>query len=263
MNSTARVESFAYLSEKQSTPGWAPLLAGLPHLCMGAYISLNLYTRSFIPGHKTLPLAHPIQLIVLLFLVASLVIVYYARRHGQPMWTAAWDGYAIFIATAVIATLLAALDEDSFTFQAGFTFLGLLAILIGYFLRFRYAPRHAMLMGILLLPFTALIFLDTVPLLHQAVFVLGLYLLYALLSAWVVVSPGWASAAWLAFAAGLLAAFVQGVFFVAFSAAPAISSELRSESVTVFIIQAALLSAFYFAPWVAWRIRDLFLREAP
>ena len=263
MSTTTRAESFSYAAPAQSSSRWAPVLAGLPHLCMGIILSIDLFVRSFIPGHKTLPFFRSSNILVLPFLAASLVILVYARRHHAPLWTAAWDGYAILLSIAAVTLLLAAIDEESAVYQAGLTVLALLALLIGYFLRFRYAPRHALLMGMLLLPFGALVFLDTVPLFHQAVFVLALYLSYALLAAWVVISPGWTAAVTVGWVVSLLLSVVQGVVFAIYSAAPAARSVLQSEAKSMFLIQAGLISLFYFGPWLVWKLRDVLVREAP
>ena len=263
MSAAAQTVQFTPQAESLPAPRWAPLLAGLPHLSMGIILSIDLFIRSVSPEHKSLPLFRSGFMLLFPFLAASLVIAFYARRHSQPMWTASWDGYAILLASTMSAALLGTLNEDTYAYQAGFVILGLLAILIGYFLRFRSAPRHAMLMGLLLLPSGALVFLDTLPLFQQAVFVLGLYLLYGLLSAWVVISPGWAAAISVAFLASLLAAGIQAVVFVTYSTAPATHLSLQAGAQSAFWIQSALISAFFFAPWLLWKVRDFFMRGTP
>ncbi len=134
---TARVSS---LVDARPNTHWAPILAGLPHLLLGIIISIDLFIRSTTPDQRSLPLNRSGFLLVVPFLAASLLIFIYARRRHAPLWTASWDGYFIFLASTFSATLLAALDEDSVALQMGFAFLGMLALLIGYFLRFRYAP---------------------------------------------------------------------------------------------------------------------------
>jgi hypothetical protein len=262
VSAAARSTPYTSLADAHSGQRWAPFLAGLPHLCLGVVISLDLFIRSTTPDQRSLPLNRSPFLLVFPFLVASLLIFIYARRRNAPLWTASWDGYFIFLASTISATLLAALDEDTAALQMGFAFLGMLALLIGYILRFRYAPRHALLMAFLLLPFSALIFLDTVPLFHQGVFVLGLYLLYAVLAAWVVISPGWIAAVSVAFIASLAAGVVQAMVFIAYSITPATSVSLQDGAISAFWVQSALTSLFYFAPWLLWKLRDFLFREA-
>ena len=261
MNAATRLESFTYAAPAQSSSHWAPFLAGLPHLCMGIIISIDLFARSFSPDQGTPPMSRSGNLLFFPLLVVCLVIFFYARRHHAPLWTASWDGYSVEISAIAVAALVAALDENSYVFQVGFTILALLAIPIGYFLRFRYAPRHALLMGMLLLPFSALIFLDTVPLFHQAVFGLGLYLSYALLAAWVVISPGWTAAVTVGWVVSILLGAIQGVVFAVYSAAPATHTVLQAEARSMFFIQVCAISIFYFAPWLLWKLHDVFIRE--
>lgn len=262
MSAAARMESFSSAVHPPLTSRWAPVLAALPHLCMGIILSIDLFVRSSIPGHKTLPFFRSSNILFIPLLAVCLVVFFYARRQHAPLWTASWDGYTVMIAMSVFTVLLGAVDEDSYVFQVGFTILALLAVPIGYFLRFRYAPRHALLMGLLLLPFSALIFLDTVPLFHQAVFVLALYLSYALLAAWVVVSPGWTAAVSVGWVVSILLAVIQGVVFAVYSAAPATRTVLQAEARSMFFIQACAISIFYFAPWLLWKVRGFFMREA-
>ena len=263
MSTASQTVQFALQAESRPAPRWAPLLAGLPHLFVGMVLSIDLFVRSSIPGHKTLPFLRSSNTLLLPFLAVCLVVFFYARRHHAPLWTASWDGYAILLASAISAVLLGAMDEDSYVFQVGFTILALLALLIGYFLRFRYAPLHAILMGLLLLPLSALIFLDTVPLFHQAVFVLVLCLSYALFAAWVVISPGWTAAVTVGWVISMLLIAIQGVVFAVYSAAPAAGTELQAAARSMFYIQACVISFFYFAPGLLWKIRDLLVREAP
>lgn len=260
MSAAAQTVHIAPQAESRPSSRWAPLLAGLPHLSMGIILSIDLFVRSFIPGHKTLPFFRSSNILFLPLLAICLVVFLYARRQHAPLWTASWDGYTVMIAMSVFTVLLGAVDEGSYVFQVGFTILALLAVPIGYFLRFRYAPRHALLMGLLLLPFSALIFLDTVPLFHQAVFVLALYLSYALLAAWVVVSPGWTAAVTVTWVVSILLAVIQGVVFAVYSAAPATRTILQAEARSMFLIQAGAISIFCFAPWLLWKVRDFFMR---
>jgi len=263
MSAAVRMESFPSAVHPPLTSRWATVLAALPHLCMGIIISIDLFVRSYIPGHKTLPFFRSSTILFIPLLAVCLVVFFYARRQHAPLWTASWDGYTVMVTMSVFTVLLGVVDEDSYVFQVGFTILALLAVPIGYFLRFRYAPLHAMLMGLLLLPFSALIFLDTVPLFHQAVFVLALYLSYALLAAWVVISPGWTAAVAVGWVVSLLLSAVQGVVFATYSIAPAARSVLQSEARSMFFIQAGLISLFYFGPWLLWKLRDVLVREAP
>ncbi len=263
MSTASRVDSFSYAAPAQLSSRWAPLLAGLPHLCMGIILAIDLFVRSSIPGHKTLPFFRSSNILVIPLLAVCLVVFFYARRHDRPLWSASWDGYTILLASTIGAFLLGAVDEDSYVFQVGFTILALLALLIGYFLRFRYAPRHALLMGMLLLPFGALVFLDTVPLFTQAVFVLVLYLSYTLLSAWVVTSPGWTAAVTVTWVVSILLAVIQGVVFAVYSAAPATRTILQAEARSMFLIQAGAISIFCFTPWLLWKVRDFFMRGTP
>lgn len=255
MSYFTQADSYPYYAEAQSRRQWDPLLAALPHLWLGAIIFLALLDGHVLTGLPDNLLLNVSDISLVMLLAVGLVVAVYASRNDQPLWTASWSGHTLLAMAAVPGRLVTLRNDENWVYAAGFLVLAVLALLIGYFLRFRRQPLHALLMVLVLL-FGPLFFLETIPAMVEALYTAFLALLAASLAAFIVVTRGWALAAVCALVASLLANLVMVYVSTAHTEAsfPAGGGLLMAAGA---LLASSLLSIIIlFGPWLFWSAAD-------
>ncbi|MGW8251989.1 MAG: hypothetical protein ACWGO1_15215, partial [Anaerolineales bacterium] len=199
--SSSQTSSYPSVAAERAHRNWDPVLAALPHLWLGLGL-LNGKVLTMLPEEM---LAAISDILLVLLLAAGLIVALYAARNDHPLWTVSWSGYTLIALVAVPGRLIVLQGEDSYIYPMGFLMLAALAVLIGYFLRFRRQPLHALLMVLVFLLLGPLFFLDNVPYTVDLLFAVSLALMAAAIAVLVVLSRRWVLGAGVAFAASLLA----------------------------------------------------------
>jgi len=247
---------------KRSPSAWESLLAAIPHLWLAVSIAISLLGWDYIRSISPTAMQTFANMMMAGILAVSLGILIYTRRHDHPLWAAAWSGYALFMGTTTLASLLLLLAPQNDTFQLGMLALSYFAIAFGYFLRLRRARLEALLMSLVLLVMGPLVFLDNISHLTEAIFVLLLGVMAATIAVVTVLGRNWRLSLLLVVVANLLAVFMQAYILTFMLVPTEMFPDGASEALPLLWTGTLLVLLFYGGTWAFWESRQRLQRKS-
>lgn len=151
--------SFPYLTGLAPTGGSEPVLASLPHIWLALIITLSQLDGVILPNLPGGALTSASDVLAVALLATCVIISVYAWQHEISLWMPAWSGYIPWAFAAVAGNILYLLDAGNWVYSMGLQLLALLAMGIGYWVRFRFVPLHALEAGLALLPASTVFYL--------------------------------------------------------------------------------------------------------
>lgn len=255
MSSSLQADTYPYLFE-HSRHRWDPFLAALPHLWMGACIILGLLDGKVLTDLPAETLDSISDILLVILLATGLIIAVYAARNEHPLWTASWSGYTILALAAVPGRMISVQNDENWVYGMGFMLLAGLAILIGYFFRFRRHPLHAFLMVLVYLLVAPLFFLDSIPYAVEALFALFLSVLAASLAAFTTITRQWGFSAVIALVSSLLVGLVMLWINSNLHTPEGVVSAGLLMTAGIFLTFSLLSISILFGPWLFWSAAD-------
>ncbi len=251
MNGYTQISTYSPAA-RRSASAWAPLLAAIPHLWLAASIAISLLAWDYIRSLSPNAMQTFANVMMAGILATSLGVLLYAQFHDKPLWAAAWSGYALLMGATTLASLLLLLEPENDLFRLGMLVLSFLAIIVAYFIRFRRARLEALLMSLVLLVMGPLVFLDNISRLTEAIFVLFLGVMAAVIAVVTVLIQNWRLSLLLVVIANLLAFALQAYILTFMLVPPALYPGDSAYALSLFLTGSFLALILYCGTWLFW-----------